>query len=168
MYKRVECWSSVYFLVYFHDKTGSCCMDFKNERKLMQKIRKFDKSKEDDGDRSNQPQLEESSEDAEERYVDTNFEYCLKFCDWLKNTGFISSLEFLFLKVLCASIVPCTCFWGVLQCFTISKLLRITVLKFLFVSSSFINAGLVSAKNITLGHNIKNPYGYLNLRSTGK
>ena len=54
---------------------------------------------EEDGERSNQTQLEESSEDAEERYVDTNFEYCLKFCYWLKNTSLIPSLAFLFLKV---------------------------------------------------------------------
>ena len=61
-------------------------MDFKNERTawkvskygpektsyldtfhaVRQKKRKFEKSKEDDGDRSNQAQLKESTEDAEE------------------------------------------------------------------------------------------------------
>ena len=112
-------------------------MDFKNERKLRQKKRKFEKSKEDDGDGSNQPQLEESPEDAQERYVDTNFE-----CYWLKNTGFISSLAFLFLTVLCFPIVLRTCFWGVLQSFAIYKFLRITVLTFLFVFNSLLNTGL--------------------------
>ena len=63
--------------------------------------------------------------------VDTNLEYCLKFCYWLKNTVFSSSLAFLFLKVLCFPIMPDSCFWGVLQSFAISKLLRITVLTFL-------------------------------------
>ena len=147
--------------VYFHDKTGSCCMDFKNERKLRQNKRKFEKSKENDGDRSNQAQLEESSEYAEERYVDTNFECCLKFCYWLKNTGFIPSLEFLSLKVLCFPIVPGTYFWGVLQSLAIYKLLRITVLTFLFVPNSLLNTGLVSAINITLGHKHKEPQGVL-------
>ena len=80
--KRVD-WDARAAEVYFHDKTGSCRMDFKNERKLKQKERKFEESKEDDGDRSNQTQLEESSEEAEERYIDINFEYCLKFCYWL-------------------------------------------------------------------------------------
>ena len=122
VYKSAD-WDAGAAGVYFHDKTGSCRMDFKNERKLRQKKKKFEKSKEDDGDRSNQAQLEESPEDAEERYVDTNFEYCSK----LKNTGSIPSLAFLFLKVLCFPITPGTYFWGMLQSFAISKLLRITV-----------------------------------------
>ena len=99
MYKR-EDWDAGVAEVYFYDKTGNCRMNFKNEAKLRQKKRKFEKSKEDDGDRSNQVQLEESYEDAVQRYVDTNFEYCLKFCYWLKDTAFVFSLAFLFLKVL--------------------------------------------------------------------
>ena len=163
-------------------------MDFKNERKLRQKKKKFEKSKEVDGDKSNQAQLEESPENAEERYVDTNFEYCSKFRYWLKNTGSIPSLGFLFLKVLCFPITPGTYFWGMLQSFAISKLLRITVLTFLFESNSLLNTGLVSAITITLGHKHKEPpggsfdlktpsqggrgkgggLGYFNLKSTGK
>ena len=49
MNKRVD-WDARAAEVYFHDKTGSCRMDFKNERKLKQKERKFEESKEDDGD----------------------------------------------------------------------------------------------------------------------
>ena len=49
-------------------------MDFKNEQKLRQKKRKFEKSKEDDGDRSNQAQKQE-----------------LKFCYWLKKNWVHSS-----------------------------------------------------------------------------
>ena len=97
-YNRVD-WDAGAARVYFYDKAGSCRIDFKNERKLREKKRKFQKSMEEDGERSIQTQLEESSEDAEQRYVDTNFEYCLKFCYWLKNTGLIPSLAFLFLKV---------------------------------------------------------------------
>ena len=57
--------------------------------------------------------------------------------------------------------MPGTCFWGVLQSFAISKLLRITVLTLLFVSNSLLNTGLVSAINITLGHTHKEPPGVL-------
>ena len=150
VYKRVD-WDAgaagVYF-VYFHDKTGSCRTDFKNERKLRQKKKKFEESKKDDDGRSNQPQLEESSEDAQERCVDANFESCLKFCYWLRNTGFISSLAFLFLNILCFPIITGTCFWGVLQSFAISKFLQITLLIFLLVFNSLLNTGLVSAISI--------------------
>ena len=97
-YNRVD-WDAGAAGVYFYDKAGSCRINFKYERKLTKKKRKFEKSMEEDGERSNQTQLEESSEDAEERYVDTNFVYCLKFCYWLKNTSLIPSLAFLFLKV---------------------------------------------------------------------
>ena len=144
VYKRVD-WDAGAAGMYFHDKTGSCRTDFKNERKLRQKKKKFEESKKDDDDRSNQPQLEESSEDAQERCVDANFECCLKFCYWLKNTGFISSLAFLFLKFLCFPIMPGTCFWGVLQSF---KFLRITLLIFLLVFNSLLNTELDSAINI--------------------
>ena len=91
----------------------------------------------------------------------TNFEYCLKFCYWLKNTGFIPSLAFLFLKILCFPIMPGTCFWGVLQSFAVYKLLRITTLTFLLLSNSLLNAGLVSAINKILGHKHKEPLGVL-------
>ena len=50
-----------------------------------------------------------------------------------------------------------TCFWGVLQSFKISKLLRITILTFLFVSNSLLNTGFASAMNITLDHKHKRP-----------
>ena len=71
-------------------------MDFKNERGLRQKKKKFEKSKEDDGDRSNEVLLEESSEVTKERYVATKFECFLKFCYWLNNTGFIPLLWYFY------------------------------------------------------------------------
>ena len=40
VYKRVN-WDARTAGVYFHDKTGSCRMDFKNEEKLREKKRKF-------------------------------------------------------------------------------------------------------------------------------
>ena len=49
--------------------------------------------------------------------------------------------------------------WTVLQSFGISKLLRITVLTFLFVSNSLLNTGPVSVVNITLGHKHNDPTG---------
>ena len=52
VYKRVD-WDVTAAGVYFHDRTGSCHMDFKNEWKLRQTKRKFEKSKEDEGERSN-------------------------------------------------------------------------------------------------------------------
>ena len=52
-----------------------------------------------------------------------------------------------------------TCVWTVLQSFGISKLLRITVLTFLFVSNSLLNTGPVSVVNITLGHKHNDPTG---------
>ena len=117
------------------------------KRKPKQKKSKFEKNKED-GDKSNQAQLEELSENAGERYVDTIFEYWLNFCYWLKNTGFIPSLGFLFLKVLSFPVMPGTLFWGMLPRWAISKLLRITAVTF---------TGLLSAINITLGHKHKEP-----------
>ena len=80
----------------FHDKTGDRHVDFKNERGLRQKKKKFEKSKEDDGDRSNEVLLEESSEVTKERYVATKFECFLKFCYWLNNTGFIPLLWYFY------------------------------------------------------------------------
>ena len=66
--KRVD-WDVEAAGVCFHDKTGDRHVDFKNERGLRQKKKKFEKSKEDDGDRSNEALLGELSEVTMERYV---------------------------------------------------------------------------------------------------